>query len=251
MTFLQALRDSLIIEFIIVVVGSLAAYSMRSLWLSRRYQGYTVRIIHNGREILRRPISPEKARQIATEPADLSVFLKGVVSPFAHIHYDLLTEGQSRGLLTINPSAREYLINLDHNSPPPKTPDGPLTLLNFSHPLTAHHQQQIETAVAQPLASIHNIPAQFDHHTSFPHQIRQLLQTVPLTPHAWQTTPLLINPPAYAPAASTLLAELHGRLGYFPAIIRLKPVPDTTPPQFELAELINLQTVRADARQQR
>jgi hypothetical protein len=47
------------------------------------------------------------------------------------------------------------------------------------------------------------------------------------------------------------MAELHGRMGYFPAVIRLKPIPDSLPPQFEFAEIINLQAVRDQARAQR
>jgi len=48
-----------------------------------------------------------------------------------------------------------------------------------------------------------------------------------------------------------LLAEVHGRTGYFPTIIRLRPVAGVTPPQFEVAELLNLQAVRDAARVRR
>jgi hypothetical protein len=40
-------------------------------------------------------------------------------------------------------------------------------------------------------------------------------------------------------------------MGYFPATLRLRPVAETTPPQFEVAEIINLQAVRDRARQMR
>jgi hypothetical protein len=40
-------------------------------------------------------------------------------------------------------------------------------------------------------------------------------------------------------------------MGYFPTIIRLRPVANATPPRFEVAELINLQAVRDRAREQR
>ncbi len=46
----------------------------------------------------------------------------------------------------------------------------------------------------------------------------------------------------------TLLAELHGRMGYFPAIVRIRPVVDSLPPRYEVAEIINLQNVRETAR---
>jgi hypothetical protein len=48
-----------------------------------------------------------------------------------------------------------------------------------------------------------------------------------------------------------LLAELHGRCGYFPAAVRLRPVPDSVPPRFEVAEIVNLQAVREKARGRR
>jgi len=48
--------------------------------------------------------------------------------------------------------------------------------------------------------------------------------------------------------AVTLLAYLHGLMGYFPAVIRLRPVEGSTPPQYEVAEVINLQAVREEAR---
>jgi len=48
-----------------------------------------------------------------------------------------------------------------------------------------------------------------------------------------------------------LLAELHGRCGYFPPCIRLRPAQGPVPPQYEVAEVLNLQAVRDAARQKR
>ena len=58
-------------------------------------------------------------------------------------------------------------------------------------------------------------------------------------------------PPALNFAAVTLIAHLHGRMGYFPPIVRTRPVPDALPPRFEVAEIINLQDVRQRARRKR
>lgn len=52
-------------------------------------------------------------------------------------------------------------------------------------------------------------------------------------------------------SAVVLTAELHGRMGYFPAVLRLKPVPGSVPPRFEVAEILNLQAVRSEARARR
>ncbi len=61
----------------------------------------------------------------------------------------------------------------------------------------------------------------------------------------------VINPPGYAPATAVLLAEIHGCTGYFPAIVRLRPVAGTTPTRHEVAEVINQQAVRDAARTRR
>ena len=47
------------------------------------------------------------------------------------------------------------------------------------------------------------------------------------------------------------LAEGHSRIGYFPAIVRLRPLAGSLPPHFEVAEIINLQAVRDQARLRR
>jgi len=126
-----------------------------------------------------------------------------------------------------------------------------MLLLNLSHPLTDAQRAQIEALTGEPITEVRHIPASFDNAGPFPEQIRALVDEIGLTPEEWQTLPILLNPPAYNFAALTLLAELHGRMGYFPAIMRLRPVSDAIPPRYEVAEIINLQTVRDAAREKR
>ena len=126
-----------------------------------------------------------------------------------------------------------------------------MLLLNFSHPLTDAQLARIRELAGRDPERVLAVPTQFDHARPFAEQVRELLATVPLTPEQWQTTPLLVNPPSLAPITAVLLAELHGRCGYFPTIVRLRPMVDVTPPQFEVAELINLQALRDTARTQR
>ena len=59
---------------------------------------------------------------------------------------------------------------------------------------------------------------------------------------------LIVNLPSLNFIAGLLLAELHGRMGYFPPILRLRPVSDSLPPRYEVAEILNLQAVRDAAR---
>ena len=126
-----------------------------------------------------------------------------------------------------------------------------MLLLNFSHPLTDEQRAEIETLTRQVIAEIRTIPAQFDNTQPFDAQICELIDGLRLSSKVWQTRPILVNPPAYNFAALTLLAELHGRCGYFPTHLRMRPVPGSNPPRFEVAELVNLQAVRDAARQQR
>lgn len=123
-----------------------------------------------------------------------------------------------------------------------------MLLLNFGHSLTDAQLACIRELVGRDIERIIAVPTHLDHERPFDEQVRELLTTVPLTPEQWQTTPLIINPPSLAPITAVLLAEIHGRSGFFPTILRLRPISGSVPPQFEVAELINLQGIRDTAR---
>ena len=72
-----------------------------------------------------------------------------------------------------------------------------------------------------------------------------------LSAHEWQTASILINPPSLNFITALVLAKLHGRMGYFPPVVRLRPVEDALPPRYEVAEILNLQAVRDAARLKR
>ena len=75
-----------------------------------------------------------------------------------------------------------------------------------------------------------------------------LLDKLSLSAEALQTEAILVNLPSLNFIAALLLAELHGRMGYFPPVLRLRPAPGSLPPQYEVAEILNLQNVRDSAR---
>ncbi len=126
-----------------------------------------------------------------------------------------------------------------------------MILLNFSHPLTEKQMNAIKEQTGWLDFDLFGIKTHFDRERPFPDQITELVNSLDIPPPTWQTEQILINPPTLNVIAVTLLVELHGRMGYFPAIIRLKPVPGSLPPQFEFAEIINLQSIRDKARAQR
>lgn len=126
-----------------------------------------------------------------------------------------------------------------------------MILLNFSHPLTADHLSQVAALTGQTVEQVIDVPSQIDPERPLSPQVSALADRCGLTPTEWQTLLLLVNPPALNFSAAVLLAELHGRCGYFPTILRLRPMAGRLPPRYEVAEVLNLQAVREEARQRR
>ena len=126
-----------------------------------------------------------------------------------------------------------------------------MILLNFSHPITEAQRDQIEKLSGTRITREVPVPAQFDHQQNFDTQLANLMSKVSLSATEWQTVPILLNLPSLNFIAALLLAELHGRMCYFPPCIRLRPIQDALPPRFEVAELLNLNAIRENARKTR
>lgn len=125
-----------------------------------------------------------------------------------------------------------------------------MKILNYAHPLTAAQQAQA-SALLGAAVEIQDIATQIDRTLPLADEARRLAEAANLSASDWQTTPLLLNPPALAPVALALIAELHGRCGYFVPILHLRPVAGALPPQYEIAEIVNLTTIREQARTRR
>jgi hypothetical protein len=126
-----------------------------------------------------------------------------------------------------------------------------MIILNFSHPLTEEQKREIQALTGQRIQEIREIPVKLDHNKSFKPQVAKLIESCNLSPEEWQTLPILIVPPSLNFVALSLFAALHGLMGYFPPIVRIKPVEDSVPPGFEVAEVINLQEIRERFRERR
>jgi hypothetical protein len=126
-----------------------------------------------------------------------------------------------------------------------------MILLNYSHPLTPVQLEQVEALAGKKIERVVEIHTQIDAQQPLAPQVVALADQAQLTPLEWQSAPIVINPPSLNFVAVVLLAELHGRCGYFPAMLRMRPIPNSLPSQFEAAEIINLQAVRDAARTHR
>lgn len=126
-----------------------------------------------------------------------------------------------------------------------------MIILNFSHPLTEQHVRRITELVGRAPDDVRAIRSQFDVTIDLTPQIVALVDDLAIDAETWQQGAWLIVLPSLNYAAGVLLAELHGRMGHFPAIVRLRSVPNALVTEFEVAEIINLETVRQAARTRR
>ena len=123
--------------------------------------------------------------------------------------------------------------------------------LDFGHPLTDAQKTAIEQQTGLPLDRTLVVDTQIDTLKALTPQVSAWLDGIPLSPAEWQTEPIVAILPSLNYSAAALLAELHGRTGHFPTIVRLRPAPDSLVPRFDVAEIINLQSVREEARTKR
>jgi hypothetical protein len=126
-----------------------------------------------------------------------------------------------------------------------------MILINFSHPLTAAQIARVGEFAGAPVARVVDVVTQLDLQAPLAPQVRDLVDTAGLSSTEWQTERVIVQPPSLGPIACLLVAELHGRMGYFPTLLRLRPAPGAVAPAFEPAELLPLQAVRDSARSRR
>jgi hypothetical protein len=126
-----------------------------------------------------------------------------------------------------------------------------MLILNYAHPLTPEQLAQVEALVGAEITEVKQIKAQLNQAEPLLPQVVALADAAGLSGEAWSGRALVVNPPSLNFVAIALLAELHGRMGYFPACLRLRPSEGSVPPRFEVVEVLNLQDMRNAARGRR
>lgn len=126
-----------------------------------------------------------------------------------------------------------------------------MILLNFSHPITKEQRDQIESLTGVAIRRVIVSTPQFDQGQPFAAQTDRMLAAIPLTSEEWQKEPIVVILPSLPSIAALVLAELHGRAGCFLPMVRTRPVTGVTPLRYEVAEILDLQTVRDHARAHR
>lgn len=126
-----------------------------------------------------------------------------------------------------------------------------MVIVNFSHPLTPEQLQTLAALTQADALRVVSVPTHFTNDASYAEQAARLLDSAPLDSKTWQAEPLLLVLPGHSVIAAALLAAIHGRCGYFPSVVRLRPKEGGALPTFEVSEIVGLQLLRDDARQKR
>ena len=123
-----------------------------------------------------------------------------------------------------------------------------MILVNFSHPVTEKQLDQIEEMIGiRP--ELKTVPVQIDPSLPLKDEIDRIVSSAGLTSEEWQTIPIIVNLPGLSVLSGGIIAELHGRMGHFPDILRLKPMENIQ--GYDVAEIVSLQRIRDQARMKR
>lgn len=98
--FVSLLSDAVVVLFAVLIWNRYKVF---------RFGGWHVSIRQDGKEIARRDISARKAEIVLDDDADLSVFIKGVVSPYGWLNTDVLN------LIMVSKSLKMIDVDLDKN----------------------------------------------------------------------------------------------------------------------------------------
>lgn len=129
--------------------------------------------------------------------------------------------------------------------------DPGVTIINFSHPLSEAQLVALEKLSGWRVDHIVGIPTHCEPGRPFAEQAAGFVEAAGLTSEQWQSHRLAIVPPALSSIACLVIAEVHGRAGYFVPVVRLRPRIGLLPPVFEVAEILDVQGQRDAARARR
>jgi len=114
--------SGLVQNFVWMLVAIFFAQFVQRAYEKWRYGNWRILVKRAGEELVNREISTGKVKEILSEPAEMSVFVKGVASPYGWINCDVLTIGKDNGLFVKNPIERRLVIDLDKNPGEEKSP---------------------------------------------------------------------------------------------------------------------------------
>ncbi len=130
-TWLLAIAQNLVASVLYTLLGVILGVFVIDRYRERRnrklYGGWHVMVTRRGTTLVDRAISVRKAKEILEESSELSVFIKGVVSPYERLNCDILDRQKYPELLLQDALNRRFIVDLDKN--PPEDGKGDLRVL--------------------------------------------------------------------------------------------------------------------------
>jgi hypothetical protein len=122
-------------------------------------------------------------------------------------------------------------------------------ILNFGRGLTHAQMLQLKNLLENlpEVINLPDLPVQFQEQRTLAEQVMEVLDSTGLTLEEWSSLNFVVNLPGFAPAVAGVLAEIHGRSGHFPHVIRMTPSPDDKT-VYNVTEIVKLQNIRDAAR---
>lgn len=126
-------------------------------------------------------------------------------------------------------------------------------IVNFSgHPVLPGQKKAIEKLMHWQGTEVIDVPlgnVPEDRH--FVVAIEKAVDSIDISPKEWQELPMVVIPAGYSAVWAIVQSILHGRLGHFPDVVRLRPSSPLSAEKFEVAEIMNLHQVRHQSRDKR
>lgn len=108
---LQNLIASGIASFFGVIFGVLVLQRYQRGQDEKKFGNWTVIVKRPGEKDVKRCIPIERAKLVLDDDSELSVYLKGIASPFGWINCDLVTEGVENKMLVRDNEHRTFIID--------------------------------------------------------------------------------------------------------------------------------------------
>lgn len=125
-------------------------------------------------------------------------------------------------------------------------------VLNFSHDFTPEQREEILALLEKNEDEVEireGLGRQYQYESAFGlvKHVREQVAAVRLGASAWQECQIVVNLPAYSGGAMIALADMNGRMGYFPTVLRVERADDG----FHYTEALDLEQLRLRALKER
>jgi hypothetical protein len=124
-----------------------------------------------------------------------------------------------------------------------------MIVVNFGHPLTELQRRRIGELAGRPLQRVIDVTVHLAG-GDVESQAAEIVDRAGLRAEEWESGGVVVNLPSLTLAAAGILAEVHGRSGHFPSVLRLR-LTEGAVAEYDVAGIVNLQQLRDAARRRR